>query len=41
MILFSKALRATNVLIVDPGGYSPDNALLAKGFFSSLIKLFQ
>ena len=33
MILFSNALNATNVLIVDPGGYRPDNALLVKGFF--------
>ena len=40
IILFSRALKATSVLIVDPGGYKPDTALLVKGFLSLLIKLF-
>ena len=41
MILFSNALNATSVLIVDPGGYKPDTALLVKGFLSFWIKVFQ
>ena len=40
-IPFSNALNATKVFIVEPGGYKPDKALLVKGFFPSLIKLFQ
>ena len=28
---FSKALRAVKVLMVEPGGYNPDKALLSIG----------
>ena len=38
IILFSNALNATRVLIVEPGGYRPDKALFVRGFFSFLIK---
>ena len=40
-IPFSNALNATNVLIVDPGGYNPDKALFVRGFLSLLINSFQ
>ena len=38
---FSKALSATNVLIVEPGGYNPEIVLFVNGLNSSLIRLFQ